>query len=299
MIPGNALRYFSEVVRCGSLRAASERLQVAASAISRQITMLEEEVGAPLLERSRGRAAVHLTSAGESLMRYVAQADRDFERVRSEIEALKGLRKGHIRLGVPETFARQCIPALLSRFNRDYPGITFEVESAGTPRLTELVGRDALDLAITFNAPAVLHVQHIYQRQLVTRVLMSHDHPLAQRAHVRLSDCADYGIAYPDVRIGGLIYDEMFAKAGVTPRKVLISNSYDLLRSVAREGLALAIVNARLGEPLQGEGYRYVQLKDPQVKAQHLSLCVFDGRNPSPIVAIFIELLKEELDRLE
>jgi len=54
-----------------------------------------------------------------------------------------------------------------------------------------------------------------------------------------------------------------------------------------------------VGEPLQGPGYRYVPIKDPNVKPQQLVLCVFDGRNPSPITAIFIEQLKEEFDRLE
>lgn len=109
MIPGNALRYFAEVVRSGSLRAASERLFVAASAISRQITLLEDEVGVPLLERSRGRAAIKLTAAGECLMRYVAQTDREFERVRAEIESLKGLRKGHMR-GRAASGARAAVP---------------------------------------------------------------------------------------------------------------------------------------------------------------------------------------------
>lgn len=299
MIPGNALRYFAEVVRSGSLRAASERLFVAPSAISRQMSLLEDEVGAPLLERSRGRSGIKLTPAGESLMRYVVNADREFERVRLEIESIKGLRKGHIRLGIPETFTRDCIPGFLSRFNQQYPGISYEVESAGSPKLVEMVGQDALDLAVAFNPPTVLHVMHVYQRQLSTRVLVSDDHPLAAKPYVRLSDCAEYGIAYPDARIGARVYDEMFAKAGIKPRKTLVSSSYDLLRAVAREGLALAIVNARVGEPLQGPGYRYVPIKDPHVKPQQLVLCVFEGRNPSPLTTIFIEQLKEEFDRLE
>ena len=299
VIPGNALRYFAEAVRSGSLRAASERVGVAASAISRQISLLEEEVGAPLLDRARGRTVLRLTAAGESMMRYVTYSDRAFERVREEIEALKGLRKGHIHLGVPETFSRDSIPGFLSRFNRQYPGITYEVESSGTPRLVEMVGQDQIDVAVAFNPPSVLHVKHVYQRQLATRVLVSEDHPLAGRAHVRLSDCAEYGIAYPDVRIGAKVYDEMFAKAGIKPRKTLVSNSYDMLRSVARAGLALAIVNARIGEPLRGPGYCYIPIKDRHVKPQHLTICVFDGRNPNPITAIFIEQLKEEFDRLE
>lgn len=109
VIPGNALRYFAEVVRSGSLRAASERLFVAASAISRQITLLEDEVGVPLRERSRGRVAIKLTAAGECLMRYVTQTDHEFERVRAEIESLKGLRKGHMR-GRAASWASSAVP---------------------------------------------------------------------------------------------------------------------------------------------------------------------------------------------
>ena len=59
------------------------------------------------------------------------------------------------------------------------------------------------------------------------------------------------------------------------------------------------VVKARVGEPLQGDGYRYVPIKDPRVKPQHLSICIFDGRNPSPITALFIEQLKEAFDSLE
>ena len=65
LVSTTSLRYFAEVVRTGSIRAASENLYVAASAISRQLAMLEDSLGAPLLERRQGRGKVKLTAAGE------------------------------------------------------------------------------------------------------------------------------------------------------------------------------------------------------------------------------------------
>jgi DNA-binding transcriptional LysR family regulator len=300
MISAVSLRYFAEVVRAGSIRAASDRLYVAASAISRQLGLLEEQLGAPLLERGRGRAALRLTAAGELMVRYVRHSDHELDCVRSEIEALKGLRKGHIRLGIPETFVRDVVPQMLQRFNQRYPGVTYQVEVAGSTKLVELVDRDELDVAVTFNPPPSLHVKHVFERQLTTSVLLAADHPLAQRASLKLSDCAEYGLALPDHTISAKqAYDEMFAKARIRPRKVLVTNSYELLRSVAATGMAITIVNARPGERASAPGWRYIPIKDARVKPQRVTVCTFAGRNPSPIAAVFIEQLKQEFDQLE
>ncbi len=300
MLSSNALRYFAEVVHAGSVRGASERLHVAASAISRQISLLEEDLGAPLLERGRGRVGLRLTAAGEVMLRYARQMSTELERARSEIEALNGLRKGHIRLGIPETFVRDVMPQILLRFNDKYPGVSFHVEVAGSPKLVELLGRDELDVAVTFNPPAAMNVKHVIEQELTTSVLMARNHPLASRSEVKLSDCAEYGMALPDETISAKqAYDEMFARARIKPRTVLVSNSYELLRSVAMAGVAITIVNARPGEPANGPHYRYVPLRDSRVRPQRLTISIFRGRNPSPAVATFLEQLKQEFEKLE
>jgi DNA-binding transcriptional LysR family regulator len=300
MLSTVALRYFSEVVRAGSIRGASERLFVAASAISRQLALLEDDIGAPLLERGRGRTALRLTAAGELMVRYIRQTDHELDRVRSDIEELKGLRTGHIRLGIPETFARDSVPQILQCFNARYPGVTYKVEVAGSPKLVELVGRDELDVAVTFNPPASLHVKHVFERQLTTSVLLASNHPLADRPHLKLSDCAEYGLALPDETISAKpAYDEMFARARIRPRKVLVTNSYELLRSVAATGMAITIVNARPGDQSGTPNYRYIPIKDARVKPQRITICTFGERNPSAIVSIFIEELKNEFEKLE
>ncbi|MDB5827296.1 MAG: LysR family transcriptional regulator [Variovorax sp.] len=300
MISAVSLRYFAEVVRAGSIRGASERLHVAASAISRQMAMLEEQLGAPLLERGRGRTALRLTAAGELMVRHVNHLERESDRVRSEIEALKGLRKGHIRFGIPETFVREVIPQFLQRFNARYPGVTYQVEVAASTRLVKLVGRDELDVAVTFNPLPSLRVKHVYERLLKTCVLLSTDHPLAQRPWLKLSDLAAYGLAMPDHTMSAMqVYDDMFASARIQPRKVLVTNSYELMRSVAETGMAIALVNTRPGDSATTKDYRYVPIKDARVKPQRLTICTFEAHNPSPIAAVFIEALTKDFELLE
>ncbi len=300
MISAVSLRYFAEVVRAGSIRGASERLHVAASAISRQIALLEEQLGAPVLERGRGRTALRLTAAGELMTRHVNHLERESDRVRSEIEALKGLRKGHIRFGIPETFVREVIPQFLQRFNARHPGVTFQVEVNASTRLVEMIAQDELDLAVTFNPLPSLRVKHVYERLLKTCVLLSTDHPLAKRPFLKLSDCADYGLAMPDHTMSAMqAYDDMFAKARIQPRKVLVTNSYELMRAVAQTGMAIALVNTRPGDSESTDEFRYVPIKDPRVRPQRLTICTFEARNPSPIAAVFIEALKKDFELLE
>ncbi|PKM03292.1 MAG: LysR family transcriptional regulator, partial [Gammaproteobacteria bacterium HGW-Gammaproteobacteria-6] len=91
-----AIHYFDMVRRCQSIREASRRLNVASSAVNRQILKLEDEIGAPLFERLPG--GLRLTAAGEIFARHVIVVLQDAERVRSELDALQGLRTGHVEI---------------------------------------------------------------------------------------------------------------------------------------------------------------------------------------------------------
>ena len=120
-----SLRYFAAVARHGSIREAAEELHVAQSALSRQIQKLEQDFGVPLFQRhARG---VELTSAGEIFLRHARSSLRQTERVRSELDALKGLRRGTINLQAIESLVPGVLPQAILRFSARHPGITFEV----------------------------------------------------------------------------------------------------------------------------------------------------------------------------
>lgn len=291
------MRYFAEVVRSRSFRGAAEILFVAPSAISRQIALIEGDLGAPVLDRGRGRGLLKLTAAGEILIQFVKAQESEMERVRSDIEALKGLQRGHVRFGIPETFARDFIPDFLVSFNQRYPRITFEVQVHGTPRLVELIASHELDTALTFNPPLQQDVTHVYERAVPTRLLVAAGHPLFDRDTVRLSDCADYVLALPDSSIGAKrFYDDMFLAAKMRPRTLLVTNSYEMMRSVAMKGLAISIVNEPLSAPMDAPvTYRYIHIKDGRVKPQRLTLCLREGRTQSAVTLTFVEYLIQAL----
>jgi signal transduction histidine kinase len=121
----SGLRYFLVVARTGSIAAASAQLNVAASAISRQIANLEAELDCVLFER-RPRGMV-LSPAGELLARHARQTLVRAEQVAAEIQELQGLARGFIRVATAEGFALDLLPNAIAEFHARHPGIRFEV----------------------------------------------------------------------------------------------------------------------------------------------------------------------------
>jgi len=299
----NALRYFLEVAEAGSFRRAADSLRVAASAINRQISLLEADLHAPLFERSRGRNRLRLTAAGQILVRYGRAAMDEVEHARYEIEALRGLRAGNIVLGVPETFSREFLPQFLARFHVAYPRISFRVVVATSARTIELALADEVEVALIYHAhlPAAMEVMASLDR--ARYLMMKADHPLATRRWVRLSDIAQYPFIVPDYGIIGArdVYDRIFAKLRVKPKIVLSANSYELIRSVAQVGLGLAVVNEYLA-PLRDErepDVVFIPIRDSVVKPQKLWCTVRRGRKLSVAALAFVERIKTEFQAIQ
>ena len=96
--------YFDAIRRAGSVREAARRLNVASSAVNRQLLKLEEELGTPLFDRLPG--GLKLTHAGATFARHAIEVLQDAERVRSELEAMQGLRSGHVEIAAVEALTR-------------------------------------------------------------------------------------------------------------------------------------------------------------------------------------------------
>lgn len=298
----NALRYFLEVAEAGSFRRAADSLRIAASAVNRQVSLLEADLHAPLFERSRGRSRLRLTPAGHILVRYARSALNEVERARAEIEALRGLRAGHIVFGMPETFAWEFLPQFLARFHAAYPLISFRSIVANATRIIDLALADEIEVAFLYRAsvPGSLEVIASYQRDRY--LMVKSDHPLAGRRSVRLADIAPYPIIMPDHGMGTReAYDRVFGKLRVKPNVVLTTTSYELLRSAARVGVGVAIVNDYL-VPLhqtRGADVAFIRIRGPVVRPQTLWCCVRRGRKLSVAALAFLDRIKAEFQALQ
>ena len=146
-------RHFVSVATLGSVRAASRQLNVAASAISRQIGLLEAQLGISLFERHTRSLA--LTEAGVELLRGLQAVNQTHEGTLDLLASLKGITRGRVSIAVVESLSISFLPDLLIAFSRKFPGVQAAITVAGSDMVAELVREREADVGVTFNPSAL------------------------------------------------------------------------------------------------------------------------------------------------
>jgi len=292
LVNSNALKYFVGVAKAGSMRKAAEDMNVAASAISRLIRLLEEELDAELLERHRGSKGIRLTPEGEVVLKYARSLDKHLESVRDDIQSLNAFRRGKVRLGVSESLTREFIPRILKRFHTEYPGITYEVIVAGGTKLSAMVADHDIDVSLSYITPDALNVAVVAHAMTMPCLLVARSHRFAQREFVEVADCAGESLALPDDSLTlREAYVQMFAKAKVKPCALLVTNSFELMRNSARAGLTIAIVDRYFGDSKDPVGMKYIPLRGAGVIQWPLNVSIHADRSLPAAAEIFVEHL--------
>lgn len=232
---GRFLRYVDAVAREGSVRKAAERLNVTPSALIRRIIDIEEELETPLFERlPRG---MRPTAAGEVFLAFVRRHGAELDRVRSEIEGLKGLRRGHVRIAASQALAAWFLPQEIATFRTAYPGITFDVRVADRGESVRALAAYEADLAVTIMPPRDSNVLPLTIIEQGLVAMMPADHPLAGRDSLRLRECLHHPLVLPTPSLGGRELLEDALGPDLRSARILVeTNSFELMRGVlARE----------------------------------------------------------------
>ena len=291
------LRYVDQVARSGSIRKAAEILNVTASALNRRIMDIEEELGTQLFERQpRG---MRLTAAGEVFARHIRDQVADTERMRSQIEDLKGLRRGNVRFACSQALAHGFLPTAVIAFRNAYPLITFEVVVSDHERAMKALALSEVDIVLVFRPPYSAGFRPLFTVKQRLMTVMAAHHPLAAKARLRLSDCRLYPLALPERSIGGRqLLDEVTARAGLALTPVIQSNSFEFLRGcVARsDAISFQIEVGALPDDLAGSGLVARPIDDRDVPAGNLVLGQLRDRNLPVASAMFCEHLRAGLE---
>jgi DNA-binding transcriptional LysR family regulator len=248
-----SLRYFVAVARSGSMREAAEQLRIAQSAVSRQIQKLEEEMRVKLLERNaRG---VRLTSAGEVLMYHTQEVMQQTARLEADIEAVRGVRRGHVVVRSIESFASSFLPDVLEQFCARYPAVTLDIGVARTPGILESVRSGQCQIGIAFCPPPDPDLVALATRVEPQMVMISPHHPLANLSMVDLAQLRDYPIVGPALNGGSrIIFDAAWHAEKLTCRPMVETNSIHVVASVLRAGRAVAIASVSRAQPYLSAG---------------------------------------------
>jgi DNA-binding transcriptional LysR family regulator len=277
----SVLRYFLEIVRCQSIRHAADELNIAASALSRHISNLEHEFGVALFERhARG---LRLTAAGEVFAAGARQTLRQIERIRSEIDDLRGLRRGHVTIYAVEGVIADFLLPVLAEFSRSYPQVTYDVVVAGTQDVIEALIEDRGDIGITFNPQPNSEIDVAYEAKHPVYVVAAKGHPLAGRSALTVKEFCRLPLGLPDRSFGvRRLLDQTAAQQGISIKPSLTINSIEMAKAYARSGMGLTVLPAFavVRECAAGDLVA-IQIRDAGLTNATVTLCTHRDRGLS------------------
>lgn len=236
------LRYVIAVAECGSFSRAAERLYVGQSNVSMQVRKLEAELGAPLFER-RARNVV-LTVYGRAFLPRARQTLGSLEEARAAIDATRGLKLGHVDLGVIGTLGGWLLPELVAQFHRSHPLIHLRLVEEPTQVLTSMVASRELPQAIV-NFPVErteqLEGDVLFREELV--LVVPPDHKSRGLRSIRLESFADEEWILPEVtNILRTQIMQLLNAAGIAPRCRIEVTKKQLMQDLLLGGIGVGLL---------------------------------------------------------
>jgi LysR family transcriptional regulator, transcription activator of glutamate synthase operon len=238
---GDDLHWFLTLAETGRLTATAARYGVPQSTLTRRLQRLEQEVGAALFDRVRGRLV--LTESGRIFYERGRRAQAERDAAVREIAELRNPGTGPIRLAFLHSFGVRMVPSLISRYRSAVPGATFQLFQGGADALESRVLDGISDLAVT--APRPTRPGLVWQRFLRQRLMLAVpvDHPLARRSAVGLSEVADQPFIALQAGYGlRRILDELADAVDVRPEITFQTTDLATVFGLVGAGLGIAVV---------------------------------------------------------
>jgi DNA-binding transcriptional LysR family regulator len=256
------LRLFVEVIRQGGFSRAARVVFATQPTVSKAVKQLEGELGVPLLERAGRRS--ELTAAGRIVYRRAVGLLAEGEDLIAELDELRGLKRGTLRLGFPRLGTSSLFAPMFASFRRRYPGVEVELDVHDSKRLEEILRAGGLDFAaLVHPIPEDLDHQEVSCDPLV--VLLPRDHPFARRKALKLERLA----ALPFI-----LFEEGFPlnerivdacrKVGRTPSIAARSSQVDFIFELVSAGAGVAFLPRVLAEQRPHRRVRRVPLDEPE-----------------------------------
>ena len=282
------LRSLIAVADHHAVSAAARAVFVTQPALSRRLQQLEEELGAPLFERSRRGAA--LTEAGRIATEEAREIVARYERMKERIRAEESLAAGLVRVGGGATAVSFIVPGAIASFQKQHTGVRFQVVEEGSRQVEEDVSGERLDLGVV---TLPVHSRAFELRALTDdRVVLvaSAQHPLAKRARVEVKDLD--GQALVGFEAGSAIrqlIDQALQGAGVSMNVQMELRSIAAILGMVASTQTLAFVS-HLAVSARSARFRVLPVRGLRI-VRRLGVISKLGRPLSPAARAFQRLL--------
>ncbi|MBE9604317.1 LysR family transcriptional regulator [Acetobacteraceae bacterium H6797] len=236
-----ALLYFDAVRRAGSIREAARRLNIASSAVNRQILKLEEEVGVPLFDRLTG--GLKLTAAGEVIAHHVTTVIRDLERASSVLDALQGLETGHVEVATLEGLCHRVLPSALAEVRARHARLSIGIGIMETSRIPAAIIEGDVHLGLAFEVRRQPELRQIAMVRLKLGAVMLPGSALARRPFATLRDCLDQPLILPKMNFANRDQlHPLFFQSKLRERGQYEAGSIEMMRQLVLSGAGTAFM---------------------------------------------------------
>jgi LysR family transcriptional regulator, cys regulon transcriptional activator len=252
------LRYLAAVAQSGlNITAAAQKLHTSQPGVSKQIKLLEDELGFQIFIRE-GRNLTRITPAGQQVIDRALHILQEAQSIRQLSTELRDEGRGSLSIGTTHTQARYVLPDVIQEFLKRYPQVVLNLHQGTSEQIAEMVAGDRIDCAIATGSEQLFTDLTILPCYRWHRwVIVPRSHPLASVGRLTFKALAAYPlITYTFSFSGPSSLHQAFAKAGLVPNVAITARDADVIETYVRLGLGVGIV-----------AHMAIDEVDPQLKA--------------------------------
>jgi LysR family cys regulon transcriptional activator len=238
------LRYLTAIVRSNlNISAAADSLYTSQPGISKQLRLLEEELGVELFSRN-GKHLTEVTPIGHQIILKAESILREVNNIQILAEEYRDDRRGSLSIATTHTQARYALPPVIKVFRERYPAVSLQVHQGSPAQIAELVQSGEVDFAIATESlelfeDLVMMPCYVWHRC----VLVPRDHPLTRLDCLTLQDIVQYPlVTYVFGFTGRSQLDEAFRGAQLKPTVAFTATDADVIKTYVRLGMGVGIV---------------------------------------------------------
>jgi LysR family cys regulon transcriptional activator len=238
------LRYIVEVLNNNlNVSATAESLYTSQPGISKQVRMLEDELGVQIFGRS-GKHLTHVTEAGNDIINIAREILAKVESIKSVSREHTLPDQGKLNIATTHTQARYALPSVIKGFMDKYPKVSLHMHQGTPSQISDLAAKGEADFAIATEA------LHLYNDLIMLpcyhwnrSIIVNKEHELANKSSIAIEDIAKYPlVTYVFGFTGRSELDEAFSRAGLDPKIVFTATDADVIKTYVRMGVGIGVV---------------------------------------------------------
>jgi LysR family cys regulon transcriptional activator len=238
------LRYLVAVHENGlNMTLAARRLHASQPGVSRQIALLEEELGFQLFER-RGRSLVRTTEAGKDIVERATTILRELQNIRRTSSELTNIDGGTLSIATTHTQARYVLPEVIRKFRAKYPKVRLHVHQGTSEQIADMVSRNLVDFAMATGSDELFpQLVRLPVYRWHRAVVVPNGHALTRAGKLTLKKLAEFPIVTYEFSFSGRSsLPALFETAGLTLDVALTARDADVIKTYVRIGLGVGIL---------------------------------------------------------